>query len=333
MLEVTRQVGIGIDFVIPFQLQNNIMKNHWKILLCTSATIIMALLGVGGWYVFVAGAPQLDPPAINEPNTGMKFRLESFNSKSMGEVREYGLILPPDYDKFPKKRYPVIFLLHGGHDDARAWYDKIGIIPVLHDLYQSGKLPPSIVITPDGNDKRGSSPLFDPDYYDGPNGKVGTLIGSELPSLAKSRYRTLSGSQFWAMGGLSSGGWGALNIGLHHLNNFNIFFSQIGYFTDSSGSENSPQSFISQIPAAQRKRLRIYLDAGLNDLTGPQMLNSTRQFHKTLKQLGIQHVFYTFPGGHGLSGSDYGWNYDHKHSMDSLSYVGQQFKIALQKQQ
>jgi enterochelin esterase-like enzyme len=308
------------------------MKKHWKILLGTSATALTLLIGTGIWYVFVAGAPQLDPPAISEPGTGMTFQLKSFNSKAMGAVREYGLILPPGYDKNPQKRYPVIFLLHGGHDDARAWYAKIGIVPVLHDLYQSDKLPPSIVITPDGNDKRGSSPLFDPDYYDGPNGKVGTLIGSELPSLIKSRYRTLSGPQFWAMGGLSSGGWGALNIGLRHLNNFNIFFSQIGYFTDSSGPQNSPQSFISQIPAAQRQPLRIYMDAGLNDLSGPQMLNSTRQFHETLKQLGVQHVFYTFPGGHGLSGPDYGWNYDHKHAIDSLSYVGQQFKTALQVQ-
>jgi enterochelin esterase-like enzyme len=305
------------------------MKRHWKILLGTSATALIFSIGAGIWYVFVAGAPQLDPPTVNEIGTGMTFRLESFNSESMGEVREYGLILPPDYNKNPQKRYPVIFLLHGGHDDARAWYDKIGIVPVLHDLYKSGKLPPSIVITPDGNDKRGSSPLFDPDYYDGPNGNVGKLIGSELPSLVRSRYRTLIGPQFWAMGGLSSGGWGALNIGLRHLDNFSIFFSQIGYFTDSSGPENSPQSFISQIPTAQRSKLRIYIDAGLNDLTGSQMLNSTRQFHETLKQLGVRHVFYTYPGGHGLSGPNYGWNYDHKHAIDSLSYVGQQFKVAL----
>jgi enterochelin esterase-like enzyme len=308
------------------------MKKHWKILLGAS-TAVLTLVGAGIWYVFVAGAPQLDPPVINEADSGMTFTLKNFSSKAMGEVRDYGLILPPNYDKFPKKRYPVIFLLHGGHDDARAWYDKIGIIPVLNELYRSDRLPCAIVITPDGNDKRGSSPLFDPDYYDGPNGNVGTLIGSELVGIVKSRYRTLEGPQFWAMGGLSSGGWGALNIGLRHLDRFNIFFSQIGYFTDSSGPKNSPQVFIRKIPPAQRKRLRIYLDAGLNDLTGPQMLNSTRQFHKTLNELGVENVFYAFPGGHGLSGPDYGWNYDHKHAADSLSYVGQQFKVALQAEQ
>lgn len=240
---------------------------------------IALLGGLGYWYVFIAGAPQFDPPQTTDKDSKLTFSLQTFNSSTMGEVRQYGLILPPGYNQNPKKRYPVIFLLHGGHDDARAWHDKIGIIPVLDKLYKSGKLPYSIVITPDGNDKRGSSPLWDPDYYDGPNGKVGTLIGSELPQVVKSRYRTLESPQLWAMGGLSSGAWGAFNIGLRHLNNFNILFSQIGYFTDESGSQNSPEEIVKHLSVQQRKRLRIYLDAGKDDLMTKEFLNSTRQFH------------------------------------------------------
>lgn len=303
------------------------MKLRFKNILLVGAAAITTLVAIGYWYVFIAGAPQLDAPATSTAGTGMTFQLKTFNSKAMGQVRQYGLILPPGYDR-SNQRYPVIFLLHGGHDDARAWVDKIGIIPVLHNLYKSGKLPPSIVITPDGNDNRGSSPLFDPDYYDGPNGNVGTLIGSELPQLVKSRYRTLNQPQFWAMGGLSSGGWGALNIGLRHLDNFNIFFSHIGYFTDDSGPQNSPQVFVQQIPVEQRRRLHIYLDAGLDDLDGSEFLDSSRQFHETLNKLGINNVFYAFPGGHGLSGPDMGWNYNHKHAADSLSFVGKHFRTA-----
>jgi uncharacterized membrane protein len=50
------------------------MKKHWKILLGTSATVVTLLIGTGIWYVFIAGAPQLDPPAISEPGTGMTFQ-------------------------------------------------------------------------------------------------------------------------------------------------------------------------------------------------------------------------------------------------------------------
>ena len=301
-------------------------------LLIIGVGIVTLLAGAGYWYVFIAGAPQLDRPQINTADSKMTFRLETFNSKAMGEVRQYGVILPPGYNQNSKKRYPVIFMLHGGHDDARAWVDKIGIIPVLENLYKSGKLPPSIVITPDGNDHRGSSPLWDPDYYDGPNGNVGTLIGKELVQVVKSRYRTLESPQFWAMGGLSSGGWGAFNIGLRHLDHFNILFSQIGYFSDSSGPANSPQDFVKQLPVEQRQRIRAYMDAGKDDLMTKEFLNSTQKFHQTLDELGIQNEFHAFPGGHGLSGPDMGWNYDHKHAADSLAYVGKWFKLALAEQ-
>lgn len=293
-----------------------------------SFVVAIALLaGAGYWYVFIAGAPQLDPPQ-EQADTGLNFQLQTFNSQAMGTARNYGVILPPGYNKNPQNRYPVIFLLHGGHDDARAYADKYAVLDVLHELYTNKKLPPSIIITPDGNDNRGSSPLYDPDYYDGPNGKVGTLIGSELVQVVKSRYRTLEAPQFWALGGLSSGGWGAFNIGLRHLNNFNILFSHSGYFTDDSGAQNSPQQIVQQLSAQDKQRLRVYLDAGKNDT---DLLASTQTFHQTLDKLGIANVFYPFPGGHGLSGADIGWNYFHKHLKDSLSYVGEQFKLALAK--
>jgi enterochelin esterase-like enzyme len=274
------------------------------------------------YYVFILGAPQLDPPQQQTDNQ-LKFKLETFNSQAMGTVRNYGLILPPSYNKNQRQSYPVIFLLHGGHDDASAYVNKYALLDILHKLYQSQKLPPAIIITPDGNDNRGSSPLYDPDYFDGPNGKLGTLIGTELVEVVKSRYRTINKPEFWALGGLSSGGWGAFNIGLRHLKNFNILFSHSGYFVDNSGLENSPQNIVQQLSIADRKRLRVYLDAGYND---PNLLASTKNFHDTLNQLGISHVFYIFPGGHGLSGADIGWNYFHKHLYDSLSYVGKQFK-------
>jgi enterochelin esterase-like enzyme len=301
------------------------MTIRWKIPLITGATLFTVLAGAGYWYVFVAGTPQFDAPVINTKATDLNFTVESFNSKAMGEPRQYGLILPPDYDKYPDRYYPVIFLLHGGHDDERAWYDKYAIATVLHQLYKDGKLPPSIVITPDGNDNRGSSPLFDPAYFDGVNGNVGTLIGSELVSVVKSRYRTLNNPQFWAMGGLSSGGWGAFNIGLQHLDNFSVLFSHLGYFTADSGAANSPQNFVSQLPKEQLKNLKAYMDAGKAD---PDFLASTQQFHQTLNKLGVKNVLYIFPGGHGISGEDYGWNYIHKHAFDSLTFVGEQFKNA-----
>lgn len=261
--------------------------------------------------------------AATQP-TKLTFQLKSFYSRSMGKTRPYGVILPPHYNEDGDRRYPVIFLLHGGKGTPSSWID-IGLVKVLQKLYQDGTLTPSIVILPDGNDNRSSTPLYDPDYYDGPYGKVSTLIGKELPTLVKQRYRAVSNPHLWAIGGFSSGGWGALNIGLRHLDQFGVFFSHIGYFTDSSGFRNSPQAFIKTLPATQLKSLRVYLDAGKDDELSTKFLTSTRRFHQTLTKLQVPHEFHAFPGGHGRTGANFGWNYTRKNAMNSLSYVGDQF--------
>lgn len=291
-----------------------------------AAGIVMTLAASGYWYVFVAGAPQFDPPKA-EANTGLTFQVETFPSAAMGEERRYGLVLPPDYDRQPTRRYPVIVLLHGGHGTERDYQDKAALTSVLHDLYQRRRLPPVIVVTPDGNDQRGTSPLWDPDYYDGPNGNVATLLGDELVQVIQSRYRALDKPQFWAIGGLSSGGWGAANIGLRRWQQFHIVFSHTGYFVNrKAGPANSPQQFVTELPPPARQSLRIYLDAGEGD---HRFLDSTRQFHILLNRLEIKNEFHVFPGGHGLYGQDSGWNYWHKHLSDSLSFVGKQFVRAL----
>lgn len=267
-----------------------------------------------------AAACKFDPTIV--PNRGMTFELKTFYSKAMGQTRTYGLVLPPGYQKQPQKSYPVIFLLHGGHGDAGGWLACGAVTEVLHKLYSSGRLPPAVVITPDGNDKRGSSAYWDPQYFNGPKGQVATLIGSELVQEVKSHYRVLKEPKFWAMGGLSSGGWGAFNIGLRNLERFNILFSHSGYFKDESGPANSPLYFVEKLSPQERASLQVYLDAGVGD---KEFLNETAQFQQKLLSLGIVHAFNVFPGGHGITGGDTGWHYWHKHLEDSLSFVGMQW--------
>lgn len=297
-------------------------KQPRKPALILSAVVLSAIAAGSYFYVFVLGAPQLDAPPAEEV-AGINFQVKSFYSEAMGQQRRYGIILPPGYEKHPKRRYPVIFLLHGGHGDERDYYEKAGITTTLKDLYRDKKLPAALIIMPDGNDNRGSSPFWDSDYFDGANGKVSTYIGVDLVKEVKQQYRTIEDSHYWAMGGLSSGAWGAYNIGLRHLNRFTIFFSHTGYFVDKSGTENSPQDFVEQIPQTERKRIRAYLDAGEAD---EKYLDTTRDFHQVLDRLGIYNEFYVFPGGHGIVGQNVGWNYWRQHLADSLSFVGRQLR-------
>ncbi|MBD2440192.1 esterase family protein [Nostoc sp. FACHB-110] len=252
--------------------------------------------------------------------TPLSYKIESYDSKAMPGKRTYGVSLPPGYEQNPQQRYPVIFLLHGGHGEPTDWFsEKKGqALKTLTTLYNSGKLPPSIIITPDGNDKRGSSRYFDPQYIDGPNGNVSTAVGNELVKIVQSRYRTLPNPDFWAMGGLSSGGWGAMNVGLHNLQNFSILFSHSGYFRDKTGPQNSPIVYIKTLPTQAKKRLRIYLDSGESD---KEELNDAKEFTQVLSQQKVYNLFRQFPGSHT-------WQYWREHLADSLTFVGEQFRIA-----
>lgn len=304
--------------------------------------LVLILTFVGGsayWYFMIADAPPIWGPHINTKDTKLNYRIETYNSEIMGGERTYGVSLPPGYSKNPQQHYPVIFLLHGGHGKPTDWFEKGGALPIIQKLYKEGKLPPSIIITPDGNDKRGSSPFYDSDYIDGPNGNVDTAIGEELVQEVQRRYRTLPPPAFWAIGGLSSGGWGALNIGLHHPEHFSIMFSHSGYFCyplsfcrdkkyeKKLDPHNSPISYVKKLSPKDRAKVRIYLDAGKGD---GEFLEHTKYFNDVLNKSKVSNVFHEFPGGHVtvLVGPDATWNYWNKHLADSLSYVGKQFHEA-----
>ncbi|MEH2244626.1 alpha/beta hydrolase [Nostoc sp.] len=299
-----------------------------KILLLVS---VLTLLGCNSCQGVTAKLPQqqdlqttpsLFPtqPNTNDLATPLTYKIETYDSQVMGASRTYGVSLPPGYKQNLKQSYPVIFLLHGGHGYPTDWFiqSKGQALKTIEQLYTIGKLPPSIIITPDGYDKRGSSAYRDPAYIDGPNGKISTAVGDELVKVVQSRYRTLTNPDFWAIGGLSSGGWGAVNVGLHNLDHFSILFSHSGYFQDKSGPINSPISYIKSIPTPDQKRLRIYLDSGRSDI---EEIHEAERFTKVLNNLKIYNSFRQFPGRHT-------WQYWREHLADSLTFVGEQFRLA-----
>lgn len=153
----------------------------------------------------ISSPTPIEKPEILTLKTPIDYQIVNYHSELLGD-RTYGVVLPPEYDQHPNKRYPVIFLLHAGHGVPTDWFKKGNALPVIQKLYAAHRLPPSLIITPDGNDKRGTSAFWDPQYLDGTNGQVLSAIGDELVQIAKSRYRTKDQPGYWAIGGLSSGG-------------------------------------------------------------------------------------------------------------------------------
>ncbi len=68
-------------------------------------------------------------------------------SEALGQKRDLYVYLPPEFD--PKKKYPIIFWLHGFAQDEHSFIQSV--VGFLDEAMVSGKLPRAIVAAPDGS--------------------------------------------------------------------------------------------------------------------------------------------------------------------------------------
>lgn len=58
---------------------------------------------------------------------------------------------PADYDKNISKKYPVLYIIHGGGEDARGWVQQGRTDIILDNLAAEGKVVPMLVVSLDAN--------------------------------------------------------------------------------------------------------------------------------------------------------------------------------------
>lgn len=156
----------------------------------------------------------------------------------------------------------------------------------------------------------------------GPTGGTGNRVEDqvlELVGVVDHSYRTVRDRSTRFIGGLSSGGFGALNIALHHPDLLSTVMSFSG-FTAADDREadagvfgtdpgyirwNSPSALVSSQAGA--RDLYYVLSGGQNDLYFQQRM---ADFGAELDRLGIAHEFHVVSGGHDgtawAAGLDFG---------------------------
>src|SRR5689334_11376565 len=81
-----------------------------------------------------------------------------YNSKVTGSWRHAMVYLPPDYDVQPKKRYPVLYLQHGGGEDETGWIRQGHANFILDNLIAAGEARPMIIVMAYGYARRAGQP-------------------------------------------------------------------------------------------------------------------------------------------------------------------------------
>lgn len=71
---------------------------------------------------------------------------KNYYAKTINAWRTIYVYTPPGYDKDITKRYPVLYLQHGGGEDERVWTQMGKVNLILDNLLSEGKIKPFIVV-------------------------------------------------------------------------------------------------------------------------------------------------------------------------------------------
>lgn len=228
-----------------------------------------------------------------------------YRSGATGKDRRLSVYLPAAYDG--KKKFPVLYLLHGSGGDENAWLELGKTARIMDNLIARGEAVPMIVVMPNGNIGVQAAPGETPDNLafrpvmsnEIPSSyKNGTYEASfgEIVSFIDGRYKTVRNRQSRAVAGLSMGGFHSLYISLNHPD----LFSWTGLF-----SAGLVPQFTSELDvySGREAKLKAYQKKGCNLFwiaIGKEdfLYDVNADFRTELDALGFPYEYHESSRGH-----------------------------------
>ena len=206
-------------------------------------------------------------------------------------MRRCFVYTPPGYDKNTKKRYPVLYLQHGGGENETGWSSQGHANLIMDNLIAEGKAKPFIIVMDNGTwtmsgPRRTEGGTWPPKGW--ADGFMNTLLKDIVPMIDAS-YRTIANQKNRAMAGLSMGGMQTRMITLANPD----VFSQVGMF---SGGSISPDD-VNKAPGFREKVKLLFVSYGSYELDNPRtnMNGGPKENTDKLKEMGMNTHFYVSP--------------------------------------
>lgn len=139
--------------------------------------------------------------------------------------RAASVYLPPQYFSEPRRRFPVLYLLHGFGAGHRAFiagnYQNLNVRVSMDSLIDARKAQPMIVVTPDARNR------FDGSFYaNSPTtGNWEDFVAKDLVLHIDRRYRTIGKASSRGLAGHSMGGYGALTVAMRNPGVFSAVYA------------------------------------------------------------------------------------------------------------
>jgi enterochelin esterase-like enzyme len=184
---------------------------RWVVVLSALA-IVAVLVGLIGWRLLRAL-----PTPVSAVTRDSWTADATVHSELLGRDMPMEVFQPPAERCLPTA---LLVLFHGRGGDQRQWMegvsgDGVGIDATAHRLMTEGRLSPVVIASADIDDSYGVDSPPASDGYD--HGLYERYIVDELIPALRSTY---GGSLPIFVGGLSMGGFAALNAGFGHPENF-----------------------------------------------------------------------------------------------------------------
>ena len=228
-------------------------------------------------------------------------REHNYYADSSKTFRRCFVYTPPGYDQNLEKRYPVLYLQHGGGEDETGWSNqgKAGLI--MDNLIAEGKSVPFIIVMDNGTwrmpDRDRTIPRDTTRRAERPrtwppqgwaDGFMKTLLSDIIPMI-DNNYRTLADPEHRAMAGLSMGGMQTRIITLAHPE----MFSYLGIF---SGGSISPED-VENAPGFKEKIKLVFISYGSRELESRRtgFGGDPKANTEALQEAGMNTHFYISP--------------------------------------
>ena len=221
-----------------------------------------------------------------------------YDSPTLGQQRRMTVYLPAAYDG--KKRFPVMYLLHGHGGDETAWGDLGRASQIMDNLIAEGKCVPMIVVMPNGNPTCNAAPgwwhegMYTPDgnaFRD--RGAKASMEESfmDIVHYIDTHYKTIAKREGRAVTGLSMGGGHTFGISRLYPETFD-------YYGLQSAAARMPQDkakFDEQMARLFNSKPKLYWIAiGKEDF----LIQTNTQLRQYLDQKGYTYEYYENDGGH-----------------------------------
>jgi len=228
-----------------------------------------------------------------------QIRENLYFSKSNNSMRRCFVYTPPEYDKDITKRYPVLYLQHGGGEDETGWPNQGKTNLIMDNLIAEGKAKPFIIVMDNGTWRmpeqarpprsgERSAGTWPPAGW--ADGFKKTLLEDIIPMI-DGNYHTLADQPHRAMAGLSMGGMQTRVITLAHPD----VFSHVGIFSGGSISLED----VKNAPGFKEKVKLVFVSFGSRELEnrrpGGPFGGDPKVNTDSLKVAGINTHFYVSP--------------------------------------